>query len=215
MKRFNVVVSREDGGVEVFPMKEWLRQHPQQVPPGLDATNSTSHQLRDGLRRRGWTVQETDSEVRLIYPDVSPPLLDHIGEVLGDAEDDSSFGADAAAFALERHLRDFIASNIGAIAVDGRKLELYVDPTGRDGIEFKTDVGVIDILAVDQAGDLVVFELKVDRGADRAVGAASAVHGLGIEHDWKRPKSERDHCCEAHRPEFAVRSRCPPGCPAF
>ena len=49
----NVVIPREDGGVEVHPLKEWLRQHPDQVPAGLDATSSTSHQLRYGLRRLG------------------------------------------------------------------------------------------------------------------------------------------------------------------
>ena len=36
MQRFNIVVARPDGGVEVYPMKEWLRQHPQHIPPGLD-----------------------------------------------------------------------------------------------------------------------------------------------------------------------------------
>jgi hypothetical protein len=28
MKRFNVVFSKDDGGIEVHRMKEWLRQHP-------------------------------------------------------------------------------------------------------------------------------------------------------------------------------------------
>jgi hypothetical protein len=51
MARFNVVFAREDGGLEVHRMKEWLRLHPEHIPDGLDATKSTSHQLRDGLRR--------------------------------------------------------------------------------------------------------------------------------------------------------------------
>jgi hypothetical protein len=42
MKRYNVVIPRKDGGIEVHAMKEWLRQHPSRVPAGLDATASTS-----------------------------------------------------------------------------------------------------------------------------------------------------------------------------
>jgi hypothetical protein len=49
-------------------MKEWLRQHPEQVPAGLDPNISTSHQLRNALRKRGWQVQESASEVRLVMP---------------------------------------------------------------------------------------------------------------------------------------------------
>ena len=51
MARHNVVIAKDDGGVEMYPMKEWLRQHPQHIPLGLDPTMSTSHQLRNGLRR--------------------------------------------------------------------------------------------------------------------------------------------------------------------
>lgn len=53
MKHFNVVIPRNDGGVEVHPMKEWLRQHPEHIPPGLSATSSTSHQLRNALTKLG------------------------------------------------------------------------------------------------------------------------------------------------------------------
>jgi len=49
MKRFNVAVTGADGGVSMYPMKEWLRQHPDQVPVNLSADHSNSHQLRAGL----------------------------------------------------------------------------------------------------------------------------------------------------------------------
>jgi hypothetical protein len=68
VQRFNIVFSKEDGGVEIYPMKEWLRQHPEHIPRGLDATSSTSHQLRNGLLKTGWSIQETPTEVRLILP---------------------------------------------------------------------------------------------------------------------------------------------------
>lgn len=68
MKRFNIVLPKDDGGVEVHPMKEWLRQHPGHLLPGLDATASTSHQLRNGLKKLGWSVQELPDQVQLTMP---------------------------------------------------------------------------------------------------------------------------------------------------
>lgn len=58
-----------------------------------------------------------------------------------------------------------------------KRLRLYVDPTGRDGIEFPTAVGPIDILALDQNGDFVVFELKRANSPDRAVGQLARYMG--------------------------------------
>jgi hypothetical protein len=171
VKRFNIVVPKEDGGVEIYAMKEWLRQNPQRVPSGLDATSSTSHQLRNGLRHMGWSVQETTSEVRLIPPGASMP------EVLSEDETPNEVETSEASFGLEYQLRDFIAQNIGTIDVGGKKLRLYVDPTGRDGIEFPTAVGPIDILAVDESGAFFVFELKRARSPDRAIGQVTRYMG--------------------------------------
>ena len=110
MKRFNVVVSRADGGVELYPMKQWLRQHSDQVPAGLDPTSSTSHQLRDGLRKRGWSVDETPSEVRLVPPGEMGASVE---AVLGNNEETDDLDSPDATFGLEYQLRDFIAQNIG------------------------------------------------------------------------------------------------------
>jgi Endonuclease NucS C-terminal domain len=175
MKRFNVVIPKEDGGVELYPMKEWLRQHPDQVPSGLDATTSTSHELRNGLKKMGWSAQTTDNEVRLVMAGAAN-IETNVDAILGgeDAEDDAS---QEAAFGLEYQLRDFIAQNLAGIPVDGKKLRLFVDPTGRDGIEFPTAVGPIDILAIDDAGAFVVFELKRGRSPDHAIGQLSRYMG--------------------------------------
>ena len=112
-------------------MKEWLRQHPHHPPPGLDATASTSHQLRNGLRRLGWSVQETPNELRLILPGTSASDTT-LNAVLGSDDDPEEAETADASFGLEFQLRDFIAPNIGAIDVDGKRLQLNVDPTGRD-----------------------------------------------------------------------------------
>lgn len=68
MKQFLVVIPREKGGVELYPLKDWLRHNPRFVPPGMHPSNSTSHQLRNGLKKLGWTVRETDTEVHLVRP---------------------------------------------------------------------------------------------------------------------------------------------------
>ena len=175
MKRFLIAIPKDDGGIELYPMKEWLRQHPESIPPGLDATLSTSHQLRLGLKKLGWVDQDTETEIRFL-----PPGTDKTSNSIGIApteEPESDSDALETSFALEYQLRDFIAQNIGAIKVDGHLLSLFVDQTGRDGIEYPTAVGPIDILAVDDSGAFVVFELKRARSPDHAIGQLSRYMG--------------------------------------
>lgn len=178
-KRFLVVTATLDGGVELHPMKAWLRQHPDHVPAGYDATSSTSHHLRYALRRRGWIDQETDREIRLIQPGNSAAAESVLGsEMVEDDDTGDSEGSGDTSFALEYQLRDFLAQNIESIPVDGRRLRLYVDAAGKDGIEFSTAVGPIDILAIDQQTNaLVVFELKRGRTPDHVIGQIARYMG--------------------------------------
>jgi hypothetical protein len=174
-KRFIVVVAREDGGVELYPMKEWLRRNPAHLATPTDANAKTSRQLLGILKKQGWHVEESQDEVRLFAPgSVSTQAVE---EVLGEAvlEEDSS--ESALAFGLEAQLRDFIAHNIRTIPIGSRLLRLYSDGSGRNGIEYPTDVGPIDILAVDEGGEFVVFELKLERGPDRALGQLARYMG--------------------------------------
>jgi hypothetical protein len=180
MQRYRVVIPREDGGVEVHPLKEWLRQNPDHIPNGLDPTTSTSHQLRNALRRAGWQVQMTPSEVRLIKSSMSDSGS-VVETVLGegaavDAATDEEELAEAA-FSLEYQLRDFIAANLGSIPIGGRRLQLYVNEGGRDGIEYPSAVGPIDILAQDENGAYFVFELKRGNSPDRALGQLARYMG--------------------------------------
>ena len=181
VKRFLIAIPTADGGVELHAMKEWLRQHPSAVPLGLDATSSTSHRLRDGLKNLGWVAQDSDSEVRLIRPEDASKgasVVAVLGEPDGAAvEEDDADGAAGQAFGLEHQLRDFLAQNLSSVDIAGSRLALFVDSTGRDGIEYPTAVGPIDILAVDEAGGFVVFELKRARTADKALGQLARYMG--------------------------------------
>lgn len=69
------------------------------------------------------------------------------------------------AFAAETHLRDYLSSNLSLIE---QGLELYVDENDKDGVEYQTGIGRIDILAIDKDQRFVVIELKVARGPDYA-----------------------------------------------
>lgn len=82
--------------------------------------------------------------------------------------DDSIESDENFLFPLEANLRDFLIKNLGIFKE--RNLRLFVDETNRDGREYPTDVGFIDILANDEVGNFFVFELKLSRGADRALG---------------------------------------------
>jgi hypothetical protein len=124
-----------------------------------------------GERRRAVFLQRLRlNERRLSGEDPAPddPFTDNEEP---EAEEDRTL------FALEAHLRDFIASNLSRVPMGGTKLMLYKDANGRSGVEYPTGVGPIDILAVDSDGNFFVFELKVDRGPDRALGQLARYMG--------------------------------------
>lgn len=76
-------------------------------------------------------------------------------------------------FALESHLRDYLAKNLDSIKIGNKKLEFVAT-------EFSTGVGPIDILAKDESGNFYVFELKCSRGTDRALGQIQRYMGWMI-----------------------------------
>ena len=72
-------------------------------------------------------------------------------------------------FVLEKYLEEFIVSNFSAIFKG--KLKIYEDTEGMDGQQYSTDIGFIDILAIEKAtNSFVVIELKKGRPSDQVVG---------------------------------------------
>ena len=69
---------------------------------------------------------------------------------------------DRSEFVLEKYLEDFIVSNFAAIFKG--KLRVFEDADGNDGQQYGTDIGPIDILAVEpKSNGFVVIELKKGR----------------------------------------------------
>lgn len=120
-------------------------------------------------------MEQTPAEVILVPPGDILSIRDM--ERVEDAEVEEIQVPDAPAFSLEYQLRDFIASNIETIDLNGMRLKVYIDPTGRDGVEYPSAVGPIDILAVDGKGSFYVFELKRGRTPDYVLGQLARYMG--------------------------------------
>lgn len=147
--------------LDIFKERGVLDEFYQQVwPEGLTEVGS--------LKARFYARQRARND-SLLGAAPEPPIHDQEPEV----EEEEAF----ASFALEAHLRDFIIENLRQISIGSARLQLYVDTKGRDGKEYPTDVGPIDILAVDEKGTFFVFELKLERGPDRALGQLARYMG--------------------------------------
>ncbi len=81
---------------------------------------------------------------------------------------EASTAAGSGIFRLESHLRDYLAQNLHLLNFLGTPLKLYGN--SGEGVEFRTEVGPIDILAIGADDTLYVCELKVSRGPDATVG---------------------------------------------
>lgn len=175
-KKYSVVNVGPDGTPERFPMKDWCRQNPDEAPP-LNPNDTNSQTLLRGFIRMGWATEKTDTEVLILHPGISAITVETIKNEDMIDEVDTPDSDQETVFGLEWQLRDFIAHNIETLRLDGKALRLYVDDIGRDGVEYPTGVGPIDILALDSDDAFVVFELKRGRVADKAIGQISRYMG--------------------------------------
>ena len=90
-------------------------------------------------------------------------------------------------FALESQLRDFLVQNLNII---DHTLSIYVSDDDISGVEYRTGVGNIDILAVDNKNNFVVIELKVSKGADAVLGQIQRYMGW-VKKNMAKSKSVR------------------------
>jgi restriction system protein len=77
---------------------------------------------------------------------------------------------DAAAFAMERHLEDFLVQNWAGTEL-GRDYDIYTEDGELVGQQYPTDTGPMDVLAVKKdKSELLVVELKKGRASDAVIG---------------------------------------------
>jgi restriction system protein len=79
---------------------------------------------------------------------------------------------DPAAFAMEKHLEDFLVQNWTQTDL-GKEYDIYEEEGERVGQQYATDTGPLDILAISKdKKSLLVVELKKGRASDVVVGQA-------------------------------------------
>jgi hypothetical protein len=181
-KSHYVVLKKSDGSPEMAPMKSWLRQNPQHVPIGLDASTSTSYQLKRALNKSGWEHEELSDKVLLIKPDengdisFADDLVENESEGYEEQREDIAEAAEIR-FGLERDLQLALRANITQLEPRMKIID--------DGKERITDAGRIDITATDSKGNIVVIELKVGSASPEVIAQVLGYMGAIAETDKK------------------------------
>src|SRR5579864_2328874 len=152
---------------------EWDSSYTSSLRRGYIVALFDKHGLFDAFKKEHWSFGNTPpgERKRLRYLRIKaqyeaflagrgPELAaDGGGEGPSDPEQELEF-------ALEAHLRDFLAKNLDRIETG---LRLY-ESGEHGGIEFPIDGGRIDLLTVDQNDKFVVIELKLSQGRNRTLG---------------------------------------------
>ena len=157
---------------------EWFAKHYPRVKEGTIAAHLI-RQSTNARTRLHYTPRPGDDDLffqidssrfRLYQPTSDPPPITRASIAEAASEPARPTGEslvpESSEFAYERDLRNFLSKNLHQLEPG---LEIYEDE-GINGIEFPAGGRFIDILAVDQAKNYVVIELKVSRGYDRVVG---------------------------------------------
>jgi restriction system protein len=88
---------------------------------------------------------------------------------------------DPAAFALEKHLEEFLVANWGQTDL-GKKYDIFSEDGELVGQQYLTDTGPVDILAIRKdKKELLVVELKRGRASDAVVGQVLRYMGFVMQ----------------------------------
>jgi len=129
-----------------------------------------------GERKRNWYLRLKARYEAFLSGRSLEPGADSGAEQSLDSEQ-------ALEFALESHLRDFLARNLERIEPG---LQLHASSENK-GVEFPVDGGRIDLLAVDRNGQYVVIELKLSQGRNKTLGQLLYYMGWVDQHLGKGP----------------------------
>jgi restriction system protein len=141
---------------EVLPHRRGVRWLPLEI-----ARSAMSEALQNSTGSIGTVSNVTvhQKEIERFLSEVQTPLVALLPEV-----------EDPAAFAMEKHLEDFLVRNWAQTEL-AREFSIYEENGELVGQQYPTDVGPIDILAISRDKKrLLVLELKRGRASDVVVG---------------------------------------------
>jgi hypothetical protein len=147
---------------------EWDLSYTSSLRRGFVVDLFTKKHLLDAFKEEHWPGGDTPWGERKIrfWLRLKARYEDFLAGQEAGPEEEEEEEEQEQEFAAEADLRDFLANNLGCVEPG---LRLYQQGEQK-GVEFPVDDGRIDILAVDTAGRFVVFELKLARGRNKALG---------------------------------------------
>jgi len=96
----------------------------------------------------------------------------------------------------ERLLEDLLEKNLEHIEAG---LKLFYDKGCNPGRQYRTDIGIIDLLCIDKDGKFVVLELKKEKGSDKTIGQITKYMGWVKANLVKNEEGQSDECLAAIR----------------
>ena len=146
---------------------QWLNPIIDRADMSKPLQNSTgSIGTVSNLSRAGY-----DNEIETLLGGTIPPKPIETGETVEDP----------SAFAMEKHLEDFLVQNWAQTDL-GKEYDIFEEDGERVGQQYATDTGPLDILAVSKdKKKLLVVELKKGRASDAVVGQTLRYMGYVAE----------------------------------
>jgi len=138
---------------------------------GVIQREGMSQELRGGLGYAG-TVCSLDP--------YGQEILQVLGQqpILSPIQSNDPLIENATAFAMEKHLEDFLVSNWAQTEL-GKTHDIFTEEGEKVGQQYQSDTGPIDVLAVSKdKKELLVIELKKGRASDNVVGQIQRYMGF-------------------------------------
>jgi restriction system protein len=138
---------------------------------GVVQRDALSQELRGGLGYGG-TVCTLDPYAQEILHVLG------LQPILSPIQSNDPLIEDATAFALEKHLEDFLVANWSQTEL-GKTHDIFTEEGETVGQQYQSDTGPIDILAVSKdKKELLVIELKKGKASDNVVGQIQRYMGF-------------------------------------
>lgn len=179
----NYLVGEVTGDYYYVPDPELPHRRPIRWMPGTIKRSDMSQALQNSTGSIGTSSEITQygDEIDALIGGKRPPTL---------VSNDSTI-EDPVAFALEKHLEDFLVSNWSKTEF-GKDYKIFEDDGELVGQQYPSDTGPIDILAVSKdEKEILVVELKKGRASDNVVGQVQRYMGYVKEELCTREQTVR------------------------